>query len=331
MERSRRVALRRIGTWMAAGAAIAETGLLPARASTDWPTKPVRVVYSYPPGGTGEVAVRMITAGLAKIWGQSVVVENRPGAGGMIGTEAVAKAPPDGHTLLFALTGLVQMPALYGKAPFDPIRDFAPVVEIGTAQWVLVAQPDLPVRNLGELLEYVARLGKPQPYGTYALGSAPHIQIEVLARKLRLQMTHVPYKGEAPLLQDLLGGQVPIGAVAATTAQKYTDRLRPIAVAGAARSPLLPDLPTFAEAGHRGMERQGFVGVLAPAGTPQATVEKISADLNRVLFDPAVQPRLAEMGFILKGGTPSAFAETVRTESAYWQEVVRETGIKLER
>lgn len=330
MKRSRRVALRRIGTWVAATTAVAQAGLRPAGASTDWPTKPVRVVYSYPPGGTGDVTARIITGELAKIWGQPVIVENRPGAGGMIGTDAVAKAAPDGYTLLFALTGMVQMPALYGKAPFDPIRDFAPIIEVGTAQWVLLVKPELPVRTLAELVEYVTRLGKPQPYGTYALGSSAHIQMEMFARRLGLQMTHVPYRGEAPLLQDLLGGQVPIGTVAATTAQKYSDRLRLIAVAGTGRSPLLPDVPTFTESGHQGMERQGFVGVVAPAGTPPAIVQKVSVDMNRVLSDSAVRSRLTDMGFVLKGGTPSAFAETIRVESDYWQDAVRQTGIKLE-
>ncbi|HMN78798.1 MAG TPA: tripartite tricarboxylate transporter substrate binding protein [Burkholderiaceae bacterium] len=332
MDQMRRGALRRIGYGVAGGMAGGlawSTAAAQSAAGTSWPSRPVRVVYPYPPGGTGDVLVRIITERLSKAWGQPVVVENRPGAGGMIGTEAVARSAPDGYTLLVAITGLVQMPVVT-KAPFDPVRDFAPIAEIGTTHWALAVQPDLPVRNVADFVAYAKQLGKPLPFGTYSPATAPHIQIALLAQAQGFEPTFVHYRGEAPLLQDLLGRQIGCGALAATTVQKQSAKLRALAVNGNARSPLLPDVPTFAEAGFTGLEQPGFIGMLAPAGTPAALVERISQDVIQALADPETKARLDDMGILLRPGTAAQFSQTVRNEFDYWTKAVRTTGVRLE-
>ncbi len=316
-------------TLVGASAAFATIRAPLVRAADAWPNRPVRIVYPYPPGGTGDAILRPIGTALSSLWGQPVVVDNRPGAGGMIGAESVAKAAPDGYTLLFALTGLIQMPVLYGKAPFDPIRDFTPICEIGTSHWALVAQPELPVSDVAGFLAYAARQPRPLPYGTYSIGSSAHLQMEALARQTKAPLVHVPYKGEAPLVQDLLGQQIPTGTVAAVTARRHAGKLRAIAVAGATRAPLLPDVPTFAESGHAGLERQGFAGFLAPAGTPAEIVEKVAADVGTAIADPAFRTRMNDLGFILRNTPTSAFAEFLRLEQQYWIQVTRDTGVRL--
>lgn len=328
MDGRRRGALRRIGYGMAGGLVLGPVAAQ-STAGASWPSRPVRIVYPYPAGGTGDVLVRIIAERLSKAWSQPVVVENRPGAGGMIGTEAVARAAPDGYTLLVAITGLVQMP-IVTKAPFDPIRDFAPIAEIGTTHWALAVQPDLPVHTVGEFVAHAKQLGRPLPFGTYSPATAPHIQIALLAREQGFAPTFVHYRGEAPLLQDLLGRQIGCGALAAMTAQKQSAKLRALAVNGNARSPLLPDVPTFAEAGFTGLEQPGFIGVLAPAGTPAALIERISQNVVQVLAEPETKARMDDMGILLRAGNAARLAETIRNEFDYWTKAVRTTGVRLE-
>ncbi|WP_244223062.1 tripartite tricarboxylate transporter substrate binding protein [Cupriavidus lacunae] len=291
----------------------------------------MRIVMPYVAGGAGDVVARVIADGLAKAWGKAVVVDNRPGAGGMIGADMVAKAEPDGYTL-FALTGLVQAPLLYSKANYNAVRDFAPISELATSNLALVVQPGVPAANVKQLIDYIRKLGKPLPYGTYGLGSSGHLQMEIFGRNAKVDLIHVPYKGEGPLVNDLLGGQLPAGIVAAVTARNHaqTGKLKVLAVAGQARSPLLSDVPTFQEAGVPGLERQGWLGLFAPAATPRAVVDKVSADVNRVLANPELHARLVELGMVVKGSSPKAFAEVVKVEQTYWAEAIRASSIRLD-
>lgn len=331
MEQGRRRVLQQMSLGVA-GAALAGTGLVAWAQGGEFPTRTVRIVMPYAAGGTGDVVARTIADGLAKAWGKAVVVDNRPGAGGMIGADMVARAEPDGYTLLFALTGLVQAQILYSKASYNAVRDFAPISELATAHLALVVQPDLPVANARQLADYIQKLGKPLPYGTYGLGSSGHLQMEIFGRNARVPLTHVPYKGEGPLLNDLLGGQLPAGMVAAVSARQHarSGKFKVIAVAGQGRSPLLPDVPTFQEAGVTGLERQGWIGLFAPAATPRAIVDKVSADVNRVLTNADLRARMVDLGIVLKGSSPAAFADVVKVEQAYWAEAIRASNIRLD-
>ncbi|EHP42065.1 twin-arginine translocation pathway signal protein [Cupriavidus basilensis OR16] len=321
---------------LAKGAAAATlTGLTTGTALAQpsaFPRRVVRLVWPYSAGGTGDQFARALAEALAGIWGKAVVVDNRPGAGGMIAADMVVKAEPDGHTLLMALTSVVQTPLLYGKAPYNPVRDLAAISELATIHQTLVVHPDLPATSMKGLAEYARKLGKPLPYGTVGLGSSSHLQMEVFGRNAKVALTHVPYKGEAPLMTDLLGGQVQVGLVAAVTARQHvrTGKLRPLAVGGMNRSSLLPDVPTFQEAGFSGMARTGWFGIFAPAATPPALVQKISADVNKALESPALRARMLEAGILLKGSTPAAFSEVVRRDQVYWGELIRSADVRLD-
>ncbi|GAB2585490.1 tripartite tricarboxylate transporter substrate binding protein [Ramlibacter solisilvae] len=307
-------------------------GAATAWAQAAFPSRPVRVVVPFPAGGSADVIARGVSERLAKAWGQPVVVDNRPGAAGMIGADAVAKAPADGHTLLMTTTTLMQAPSLYGKAPYDPIRDLTAISELATTHLVLAAGPELPIQHVKDLPAHVARLGKALPYGTFGQGSSGHVQMEIFARAAKVPLVHVAYKGENPLVTDLLGGHVPLGTISAGSVLQHsrTGKVRPLAVAGASRSPLLPNVPTFEEAGFAGLERHGWLGLFAPAGSPAPLLERISADVNRALADPAVREHMIALGIALKGSTPLAFAEVVKADQAYWAKAIRDTGIKLD-
>jgi tripartite-type tricarboxylate transporter receptor subunit TctC len=331
LDRARRGLLRRFAA--GAGAAVVTgLGAGTSLAQSTFPSRSVRVVVPFPPGGSSDVIARSVCERLARLWGKPVIVDNRPGAAGMIGADAVAKAAPDGHTLLMTVSALVQAPALYGKASYDPIRDFAPVSELAGSHVVLVASPDMPVRHAKDLPAHAARIGKPLVYGTYGQGSSAHIQMEIFSRVAKVPMAHVPYKGESPLLADLIGGQVPLGSIGAAAAAQHArgGKVRPLAVMGSTRAPLLPDVPTFEEAGFAGLEREGWFGLFAPAGTPTAILEQISLDANRVIAEPTLRARMAEAGITLKGSSPAAFAAFMKVEQAYWTHAIRTAAVKLD-
>ncbi|BDB27361.1 tripartite tricarboxylate transporter substrate binding protein [Cupriavidus sp. P-10] len=329
MDQDRRRALWQIGIGIAAGP-FAPLGLGTAFAQDSaYPSRPVRVVLPYAAGGSSDVAFRVLADGLSKAWGKPVIVDNRPGAGGMIGADVVAKSAPDGYTLLATLTNLVQAPVLFGKSPYNAEKDFVPIAELATLNLVWVVQKDLPVRDIKGLIEYAKKQGRPLPYGTYAVGGTGHLLMETFGREHKLPLVHVPYKGEAPLVNDLLGGQVQVGVIGPGNARQHTGRLRAIAVSGVSRPPQLPDVPTFKEQGFGGMERQGWFGLFAPAGTSAAIVEKVSADVNRLMV-PATRARVAETGYVLTGGTPAAFASTVKADDKFWREAIRASNISLE-
>ncbi len=331
MKQDRRRALRYIGISLAGGALGSPIGQAMAQ-SGDYPSRVVRLVWPFSPGGTGDPLTRGLAEGLARIWGKPVVVDNKPGAGGMIGADAVAKAQPDGHTLLLALTSVVQSPLLYSKPLYDPLRDLTPITEVGNINQALVVHPGLAARTAQELVAYARQLGKPLPYATVGLGSSSHLQMEKMAKDFGIEVVHVPYKGESPMVTDLLGGQVQVGFVSILTASKHvaTGKLRPLAVGGAMRSPLLPEVPTMIEAGSRGMERGSWFGLFAPAGTARSIIKKVATDAGRVLADPGLRERMGQSGILLKGTGPADFGAQVRRDQAYWAELIRAADIRLD-
>jgi len=335
MQANRRKALYRLG----AGPLLLAAGLMPAAAQTaaatapaaQFPRRPVRIVVPYPAGGATDVLARAIAEPLGRQWQRPVVVENRPGASGMIGADAVVKAPPDGHTLLLTLTGVVQVPSQFAKPPFDPLKDLAPVSELATSHLVVAANGAMP----GTLADFVAQ-AKRRPhhysYGTYGTGSGAHLYMEVFTAAAGIDMIHVPYKGEAPLFNDLLGKQVSLGTVSPMALRQHaaTGKVRPLAVTGNSRAPLLPDVPTFAELGYAGLDGPGWFGLFAPAATPASIVEKVSADVNAILASNDVRGRMAELGVIVKGTRPAEFAAVTSADHRYWASLIRKLDLRLD-
>jgi tripartite-type tricarboxylate transporter receptor subunit TctC len=333
--RARRRALRRLGAGLLAwsGFAAGMLGASMAHAQADFPARTVRMVVPFPAGGATDVLARALAEGLGKQWKRPVVVENRPGASGMLGAEVVARAEADGYTALLTITPLVQAPSLYARAPYDPVKDFAAVSELGTTNLVFAVNTNaVPATSLKDFIALVRARPKQFSYGSFGAGSSGHLYGEVFNEAARIDMLHVSYKGEAPELNDLLGGQVPAAVISVMGAKPHvaTGRLRALAVTGTARAPQLPDVPTFREAGIEGMDAMGWFGLLLPAATPRPIVEKFSADVNRVLAQPDVRKRMNELGVILTGSTPDAFAQTIQADYVRWGKVIRTRNIRLD-
>lgn len=297
-----------------------------------FPGKPVHIVVAFPPGGGTDIVARLLAPRLAEAWGQQVIVDNRAGASGVIGTEFAARSAPDGTTLFLGTLGnLAVNQHLYPKMAVDPLRDFAPVTQVVAVHFVMVANPSLPARNVGELIA----LAKSRPgqinYSSSGPGGAPHLAGELFKSMAKVDLVHVPYKGSAPSFQDLLGGQVSLTCDSLVQALPYIrdKRLVALAVLGAARSPLLPDVPTVGET-LPGYELTNWFGLVAPAATPGATVSKIHADVVRVLKDPAISEKLSGMGATAIGNTPEEFGAAMRADSEKWGRLIREAHIKAE-
>ena len=297
-----------------------------------YPSKPIRMIVPYPPGGPTDVLGRIVAQKLSESLGQQVVVENRPGASGMIGSEVVAKAAPDGYTLLTNASIHVINPSLYPKMNFDALRDFAPVSLIAQVPLILVVNPGLPVKSVPELIA----LAKAQPnrlnFGSSGNAAAPHLAGESFKIATGVQMQQVPYKGSAPALTDLIGGQVQLIFDSMPSAMPHvkSGKVRALAVTTAKRSPTVPDLPTIAESGVPGFDISTWYGVWAPAGTPKDIVNKIAAEIAKALHQPAVRERLAALGAEPVGNTPEEFAAYCQSELAKWSKIVRESGAKAD-
>jgi tripartite-type tricarboxylate transporter receptor subunit TctC len=316
----------RIGRRVVFGAALLAA---PARAQA-WPSRPVRIVVPFPPGGPADVLGRLLAERLAEGWGQPVIIENRGGAGGNIGAEAVARAAPDGHTLLLCASSHVQGAALYSRLPFDPIRDFTPIAQLAYYSLVLVVHPSVPATNLAEF-EALLRANPGQVTITSAgVGTPTHLTAELFRSRAGVEFTHVPFGGAAPAHAALLGGQVqamfhnPVMAVPAVQA----GRLRALATTGAVRAVALPEVPTLAESGYPGFDSGTWYAVLGPAGLPAPVVARIDADLRRVIALPAVRDRLAAQSMEPRDIEPETLAAVMREELVRWTEVIRRLGIR---
>lgn len=303
-----------------------------APAQEKYPAKPITLVIPSVAGSIQDVVARVIGQEITKAWGQPVIVENKPGAGTTIGTRYVAAAPKDGYTALLTFTGHVQNPSFFPQRGYDPVRDFSGVSKIGLSSTVLVVSPDFPVRTLAEVLALVKANPGKYAYGTYGAGTTGHIMGELLKREAGLDMIPVHYKGGAPLSTDLVGGQVKIGYIAVGSALPLlkSGRLIPVAVGGSQRSPLLPTVATFDEAGYKGFEMDAWMGLLAPAGTPKPRIEALSREIARIVRLPEIQQKLKDQAFDAVGSTPEEMDRVLREDSEKWARLITQLGIKPE-
>jgi tripartite-type tricarboxylate transporter receptor subunit TctC len=301
-------------------------------AAQDYPARPITLVVPYAAGGGNDVIARAVSARMSVQLGQQIVIENRGGAGGTIATRQVAKAEPDGYTLLIATSSLAINPLLYPNVGYDPRKDFAPVGLIATSANIVLVHPAVPARSVAELIA----LAKAQPgkldFASTGSGSSVQLSAELFAAMAGIKLNHVPYKGSAPALNDLVGGHVAMmfSTMASAVGLARSDKLRALAVTGAKRSRLFPDLPTVAEAGLPGYAAELHYGIVAPAGTPRPIVERLNAALNAALADDEVRRRLATDGAEPLPSSPAAYAADIAAEEAKWSEIIRRTGVKGE-
>ena len=304
-----------------------------AQAPAAYPTKPIRLVVPFPAGGATDLLAREVSKHLTDAWGQSVVVDNRPGAGGNIGSELVAKSPPDGYTLEMGTVGTHAINAsLYSKMPYDHVKDFVPVILVAGVPNVLVVNPSVPVNTVQELIAYAKANPGKLNFASSGSGTSIHLSGELFKVMAGVNMTHVPYKGSAPALAELIAGQVQLmfDNLPPSLPQIKAGKLRALAVTSARRAPALPDVPTVAEAGLPGFEASSWFGVLAPAGTPPAVVAKLNAEIAKWLMSPEAKEKLAGVGANIAGGTPEDFARHIQAETAKWAKVVKESGAKVD-
>ena len=318
-----------------AAGALAATGLViaaPALAQA-WPAKPVRIIVAFPPGGISDFAARAIAPGLTEALRQTVVVENRGGAAGAIGTEVVAKSAPDGHTLLAHTVTFTVGPHMTASPPADPLRDVMAVTQIIDAPNILVVTPSMPVRSVKELVALAAKRRGELSFASSGYGSGTHLSGELFKLLAKIDMIHIAYKGGGPAVADLLGGHVPtmFSTLPSVTSHVAAGRLRALAVTGARRFPSVPEVPTMIEAGVAGYSFSGWSGIFAPIGTPREIAVRFAEETARVLRAPGFRDKLLIQGADAVGSTPDEFAAFVRSEYARWGQLVRQSGIKAEQ
>ena len=298
----------------------------------DYPSRAVRVIVPFSPGGAVDGPMRLLADGLSKRLGQAVFVENKPGAGATIGTEVVAKSPPDGYTLLLASQTNAISATLYAHLSYDPIEDFAPISLIGREPGVIVVNPSLPVHTVQELIAYVKAHPGEVDYASSGNGSGQHLFAALLCSMTGMKMNHVPYRGSGQATADLIGGQVKVAipGTAGMVGHIRSGKLRALAVTGAKRSPQLPDVPTVAEAGVPGYEAYVWMGLLAPKGTPQPIIDRLNRELVAVLATDEVKRYMDNAGIEIVGSTPAQFGAFYRAEKDLWAKVIRETGARID-
>ena len=304
-----------------------------AATAQSFPSKPVRILVGFGAGGSTDIVARTLAQSLGGDWKQNVLVENRPGASGMIAAELVAKSPPDGHTLMITpQTSLAVAPALYGKAPYDTMRDFTPITLTGYTPLLMVIHPSFPPKNFKEFIALAKKSKEPITFGSGGVGSSPHMAGELMAAQLGIRITHVPYKGENPALADTIGGQIPImfGNLPVAVPHVNSGRLRGLANTWSTRSPLAKDIPTVAESGFKDYAIATWFGLLGPAGMPPELVSRIQRDTARMFNVPATKEKLTGMGVDLVLDTPEQFREYLRSEVARYAKVIRDAGIKAQ-
>ncbi|MBP0495067.1 Bug family tripartite tricarboxylate transporter substrate binding protein [Pararoseomonas indoligenes] len=318
--------LSRRSTLLAAPALLAP---LAARAQGPYPDRPIRFIIPFAAGGGTSVIARIVTEPMAADLGKSFVIDNRPGAGGNVAAEVVAKSPPDGYTLFYGSLGILAInPSLYRSVPFDPIRDFTPISRMTTAPNVLVVHPDVPATNLQEFLALARARPGGINYGSGGSGTTTHLSGEMLKAMTGVEITHVPYRGDGPAVVDLLANRVQcmFGNLNGMAALIRQNQVRPIAITSLGRWPAAPDIPTFDEQGVKGYEISGWSGIVAPAGTPPAIIARLRDSMVAALKVPATRARLEELGLEPIGDTPEEFAAVLRQDLAKWREVVRASG-----
>ena len=297
-----------------------------------WPAKPVKLVVPYPPGGPTDIVARVVAERLTAQTGQPFLVDNRAGAGGNLGADAVAKAPPDGYTLLVATTAHAINKTLFKNLNYDVQRDFVAVSLLTQGPLVLVVNPDFPAKNVGELIAMAKAKPRSVSFASSGNGQSTHLAAELFASMAGAPMTHVPYKGSAPALNDLIAGQVPLMFDTMLSAMPHvkSGRLRALAITGAQRSPAAPELPTLAESGLPGYQAYAWNGLVAPAGTPVAVINRLSEELKTALSQPAVQEKFNAQGFAATWVAPAQAASFVQAEVEKWARIVQQSGAKVE-
>ena len=317
-----------------AGLLLASLALAPAAVwAQGYPSKPIRLVVPFPAGGSLDVVARAMGQKLAEAWGQPVVIDNRPGAGGNIGADLVAKSAPDGYTILEgALSTHAVNVSLYGKMPYDPVRDFTPITLVAVTPNVLVLNPSVPANSVKELIAYAKANPGKLSFGSGSNGSAGHLAGELFKTEAGVDMVHVPYKGAAPAMQDLLGGRIQLmfDNLANSMQQVRAGKLKALAVTTAQRSALVPDLPTLAEAGLPGFDIYTWWGFMAPAGTPKEIVAKWNAEVARILNTPEMKAFFAQQGAEPAPTSPEEFAALIRREIPKYAKIVKDSGAKVD-
>jgi tripartite-type tricarboxylate transporter receptor subunit TctC len=308
------------------------TAALAQDPAASYPAKPVRWIVPFPPGASNDIIARLIGQKLTDAWGQQFVVDNRPGAGGAIGADTVAKAAPDGYTLLLSNPGPSVNSVLLRSKPLYRVEDFAPVVWIGYAPLIVLAHPAFPPKSARELVEYARSHPGKVTWGSSGPGSSLHIGQAVFQLATGVNVVHVPYKGAAPALTDLVGGQINVMHTTTVTAEAQikAGRVKVLAIADERRSPLLPEVPTLAEQGIRGAEAIVWFGMSAPAKTPRAIVAKLNREVNRALETPDVKQRLDQLGLVMQGGTPEKFAAFIQSEVERIKKLIKAGALQVE-
>lgn len=299
----------------------------------NYPSKPIKMIVPFPAGGTTDILARIVGQELTKAWGQQVIIENRPGAGGNIGADVVAKSAPDGYTLLMGTVGTHGINvSLYKKMPYDAVKDFAPVTLVAAVPNLLVVHPSVPAKSVKELIDYAKKNPGKLSFASSGNGTSIHLSGELFKSMTGVEMTHVPYKGSAPAITDLLGGQVDLmfDNMPSILPHVKNGKLRALAVTTATRSPAIPEIPTIAESGLPGYEASSWFGILAPAGTPQPIVTKLNKEIVRILHAPEIKERLSGQGAEPVGDTPEEFSAHIKSEIVKWAKVVKASGAHVD-
>ncbi len=302
-------------------------------AAQDYPARPIRIIVQFTPGTSTDILARIVAQKMSEDWGQQVIVDNRPGAGAVIGTEMGAKATPDGYTLTMAVSSAFGInPTLYSKLPYDAIKDFAPIANLGLTPQTLVANPSAAFKTVKEFV--AAATDKPAQinYASLGSGSTSHLTMEMFRSTAGIKLNHIPFKGSADAHTQLIGGQIPVmfDAIPATQPHIKSGKLRGLGIATLKRSAFLPDLPTIAESGYPGFEAVGWIGIAAPAKTPAAILDKLNAEMVKILNQPDVKERLSTLAFTPVGDTRAQFAAYIKSEIAKWGKAVKESGAKAD-
>ena len=327
MTRNRRTTL----ALMALAAACATLGTSSAQAQGDYPAKPLRFIVPYPAGGGTDTIARLIGTQLTQRWGQPVVVENKPGASGILGNDIVAKAPGDGYTVLMGITAVVQIPALYKKVPYK-LADLAPVSQIAKSADLLMVPRSSGVTTLAQFVDKAKAAPGTMNYGTYGNATSSHMNGERFKQQAGIDLTHIPYQGSGPEMAALLGGQLTLAFVDATAAYPHikSDKINILAITGAQRHPALPQVPTMTEAGYPGLEANGWFGMFVPATTPKAIVDKLGSEVSSIVKSPELNKRLTEMGLIPVGSLPDDFKAQIDKDAAHWKAVAEAAKISMD-
>jgi len=314
------------------GIAALAASFAPAQAQ-NYPTRPITLVIPFAPGGSTTIVGRGIAEKMSELLGEKIVIDNRPGAGGTVGTRAVAKGEPDGYTLLLGYTGTLAIgPSLYKNVGYDPRKDFAPVGMIGNAPNSLVVNPDFPAKTLAELIAYAKASPGKLNFGSAGAGTASHITGEYFARAAGITLVHIPYKGTGPALTDLLGGHIPMAfaPIPASHSNVAAGKLRALAVTSPGRSGLLPDVPTIAESGFPGFDASLYYGLAAPAGTPRPVIDKLNKALREALASDEVKRQLGNDGTDITPGSPEDYAALIDRDEKKWAQLVKASGVEPE-